>query len=196
MPFGLCNAAQRLCRLMDKVIPQKLKNFVFIYLDDLLIIAPDFETHLRVLNDVAKCLADANLTIGMKKSHFCFKELRYLGFIIGGGILRTDADKIIAIIAMPLPRSIKEVKSFVGSAGWYARFIMNFSTISAPITDCTKKGVKFSLTPAAIAAIHELKVALTTAPVLIHPDFKRHFWIQCDASNIGVGSVLFQIDDD
>ena len=66
MPFGLCNAAQRLCRLMDKVIPQQLKSHVFIYLDDQLIIAEDFYTHLRILFEVAKCLSKANLTIGLK----------------------------------------------------------------------------------------------------------------------------------
>lgn len=84
MPFGLCNAAQRLCRLMDKVIPARLRTNVFIYLDDLLIISDTFASHLRILEEVAKCLEQSNLTIGLKKSMFCFRELRYLGFIIGG----------------------------------------------------------------------------------------------------------------
>lgn len=90
MPFGLCNAAQRFCRLMDRVIPARLKQNVFIYLDDLLIISEQFSTHLKILGEVAECLRQANLTIGLKKSLFCFKELRYLGFIIGGGMLKTD----------------------------------------------------------------------------------------------------------
>lgn len=94
IPFGLCNTAQRLCRLMDKVIPARLKSNVFIYLDDLLVISEDFETHLKLLEHVAECLRSANLTIGLTKSLFCFKELRYLGFIIGGGVLKTDPDKI------------------------------------------------------------------------------------------------------
>ena len=97
MAFGLCTAVQRLCRLMGKVIPRVLKSHVFIYLDDLLIIAENFETHLKFLSEVARCLAKANLTIGLKKSFFCFKELRYLGYIVGGGSLRTDPEKVAAI---------------------------------------------------------------------------------------------------
>lgn len=83
MPFGLCNAAQRLCRLMDKVIPPNLKDNVFIYLDDLLIISNDFDKHLQLLEQVANCLRKANLTIGLEKSQFCFQQLKYLGFILG-----------------------------------------------------------------------------------------------------------------
>ncbi|KAH8384901.1 hypothetical protein KR200_000943 [Drosophila serrata] len=94
MPFGLTNAAQRLCRLMDKVIPQRLRENVFMYLDDLLVVSPTFEEHLETLREVAELLKEAGLTIGLKKSHFCFKELRYLGFIIGGGVLRTDPKKL------------------------------------------------------------------------------------------------------
>lgn len=103
MPFGLCNAAQRLCRLMDKMIPSRLKANVFVYLDDLLIINADFETHMITIEKVAECLQNANLTIGRAKSLFCFKELRYLGFIIGGGMLKTDPDKIAAIQKIRLP---------------------------------------------------------------------------------------------
>lgn len=114
MPFGLCNAAQRLCRLMDKVIPQRLKDNVFIYLDDLLVISSTFEEHLNLLKEVANCLKEANLTIGLKKSQFCFQELKYLGFIIGGGMLKTDPVKVLAI---KLPKTTREVRSFLGTAG-------------------------------------------------------------------------------
>ena len=196
MPFGLCNAAQRLCRLMDKVIPQKLKSHVFIYLDDLLIIAEDFETHLKVLSEVAKCLHNANLTIGLKKSFFCFKELRYLGYIVGGGSLRTDPEKVAAILKISMPKTVKEVRSFLGTAGWYRRFIANFASVSAPLSDLLKSKSKFVVTPESIEAFNTLKVALTTAPVLRHPDFKRRFWVQCDASHIGIGAVLYQINDE
>ena len=196
MPFGLCNAAQRLCRLMDKVIPQTLKSHVFIYLDDLLIIAPTFEIHLQILSKVAKCLRDANLTIGLKKSFFCFKELRYLGYIVGGGTLRTDPEKVAAIVKIPIPKTVREVRSFLGTAGWYRRFIPNFASLAAALSDLLKAKTKFVVTPESIESFEALKVALTTAPVLRHPDFKRRFWVQCDASNIGVGAVLFQLDDE
>lgn len=193
MPFGLCNAAQRLCRLMDKVIPQELKANVFVYLDDLLVISADFESHMKLLEKVAKCLTDANLTIGLSKSKFCFKELRYLGFIVGGGSMRTDPEKVEAIKRIPIPRS---VRSFLGTAGWYRRFIRNFSTMTTPLTDLIKKGIKFKITDEAIESFNKLKQALTTAPVLSHPDFKKRFYVQCDASDYGVGAVLFQKDSE
>lgn len=195
MPFGLCNAAQRLCRLMDKVIPSRLKANVFVYLDDLLIINADFDTHMITLEKVAECLQNANLTIGRAKSLFCFKELRYLGFIIGGGMLKTDPDKIAAIQKIRLSRSTREVRSFLGTAGWYRKFIRNFAGRSAALTDTLKKNEKFIMTPAAIESFENLKHDLTTAPVLRHPDFSKRLFIQCDASDVGIGAVLFQKGD-
>lgn len=196
MPFGLCNAAQRLCRLMDKVVPQELKANVFIYLDDLLVISADFESHLKLLRKVSEVLYRANLTIGLSKSKFCFKELRYLGFIVGGGVMKTDPKKIEAIRTIPIPRSVREVRSFLGTAGWYRRFIRNFSSMTAPLTDLIRKGIKFKITDAARDSFDQVKSALTTAPVLAHPDFKKRFFIQCDASSYGVGAVLFQKDSE
>lgn len=195
MPFGLCNAAQRLCRLMDQVIPQRLKEHVFVYLDDLLVISSTFEEHLRLLKEVAECLREANLTIGLKKSQFCFQELRYLGFIIGGGTLKTDPEKVQAIKQIKIPKSTREVRSFLGTAGWYRRFIKDFASISAPLTDTLKKSKKFMITSDAVQSFENLKKALTTAPVLRHADFSKRFYIQCDASDYGIGAVLYQLNE-
>nr|XP_041631159.1 uncharacterized protein LOC121502206 [Drosophila kikkawai] len=184
MPFGLCNAAQRLCRLMDQVIPAQLRSNVFVYLDDLLIISPDFDTHMKYLSLVAECLGKANLTIGLKKSKFCFKTLKYLGFIIGGGTLRMDPERIVAIQKIPEPKSVKELRSFLGTAGWYRPFIKDFAAMATPLTDALKKGrtTRLVLGEEAKSAIQALKNALTSAP--------------CDASHLGVGAVLFQYDED
>ena len=196
MPFGLCNAAQRMCRLMDKIIPQRLRHKVFVYLDDLLVIASDFEEFLDTLSEVATCLNNAQLTINAKKSKFGFKHLRYLGFIVGDGKIRTDPDKIRAIKDFPVPKTPRMVRSFMGLCGWYRRFVPDFSTLSTPITDTLRKGVKFKFTPEAHESFILLKSALSSAPVLINPDFKKHFYIQCDASNRGIGAVLFQKDSE
>lgn len=123
---------------------------------------------------------------------FCCKELKYLGFIIGGGVLKTDPDIIHRI---KIPKSIREVRSFLGTAGWYRKFIKNFASKSAALTDTLKKSVKFKMTPAAIESFEDLKHDLTTAPVLKHPDFTKTFFIQCDASDVGIGAVLFQKSD-
>lgn len=196
MPFGLCNAAQRMCQLMDRVIPSQYRDTIFVYLDDLLIVSPTFEIHLEKLKLVADCLKKANLTINVSKSKFCFKHLKYLGFIVGQGSLQPDSDKIDAIVKFPIPKTLKQLRSFLGMSGWYRRFIKNYATISSPLTDCTKSKNKFSITEAGIEAMSKIKEALTTAPVLTEADFNKTFYIQCDASSSGVGSVLFQLDND
>ena len=196
MPFGLCNAAQRLCRLMDKVIPAEIRERVFIYLDDLLIVSPSFEIHLELLKTVAFHLNRANLTINVAKSKFCFKELKYLGYIVGEGKLKTDPSKIEAILKYTYPKTVKQVRSFLGATGWYRKFIEHYATISAPIVETTKKAKVFQFTEPAKTAFDNLKSALVSSPVLCNPDFSRRFFIQCDASDVGIGGVIFQKDDD
>ncbi|XP_059221494.1 uncharacterized protein LOC131996064 [Stomoxys calcitrans] len=195
MPFGLCNAAQRLCRLMDRVIPAALRDRVFVYLDDLLVVSPDFDTHMGLLERVANCLSNAGLTINVAKSKFCFKELRYLGYIVGGGKLKPDPERISTIMKFCYPRTAKQVRSFMGTTGWYRRFIADYATIAAPIFNTLKKGKQFNFPEDAKEAFNKLKEALVTSPVLTHPDFTRHFYVQCDASDLGIGAVLFQRDD-
>ena len=196
MPFGLCNAAQRMCRLMDKIIPQQLRHRVFVYLDDLLVIGNDFDEFVDTIVKVANHLKEAKLTINADKSKFGFKYLKYLGFIVGDGKLQVDPDKVAAIQNFPVPKTPRMVRSFMGMAGWYRRFVPEFATMSAPITDSLKKGTKFKFTQEAVEAFKKLKDAMSSAPVLINPDFTKHFFIQCDASNRGIGAVLFQKDEE
>ncbi|KAH8415748.1 hypothetical protein KR222_000975 [Zaprionus bogoriensis] len=94
MPFGLCNATSTMSRLMDKVVPPHYRNEVFVYLDDLLVVSSSFETHLKVLRELAVHIERAGLTINISKSHFCMKRVRYLGHIIGDGGIRTDPEKL------------------------------------------------------------------------------------------------------
>uniref|UniRef100_W8AS19 RNA-directed DNA polymerase n=1 Tax=Ceratitis capitata TaxID=7213 RepID=W8AS19_CERCA len=198
MPFGLCNAAQRMCRLMDKVIPASLRENVFVYLDDLLVCSVDFPSHICLLEKVARCLRDAKLTINVEKSKFCYREVRYLGYVVGDGCIRTDENKVIAVRDFPEPKTPKQLRRFLGMSGWYRRFVQDYATIAAPLHDClTKDKIKrFVMTDLAKKSFEKLKQSLISAPVLTHPDFNRRFYIQCDASTDGVGGVLFQLDDD
>lgn len=168
---------------------------MFVYLDDLLVVSPDLETHLQILRQVAKCLEDAGLTINVDKSKFCFKELRYLGYIVGGEQLKPDPDKVETITRYQYPRTVKQVRSFMGAVGWYRRFIPDFATISAPIFDTLKKSLVFQFHAEAESAFDYLKKALVTSPILRHPDFNQPFYVQCDASDVGTGAVLFQKDE-
>lgn len=196
MPFGLCNSAQSMCRLMDQVIPSHLRDHIFVYIDDLLVVSTDLDTHLERLRAVAENLRDANLTINVSKSKFLMKSIRYLGHIVGGGTIRADPGRVSAIVDYPAPATTRQIRSFLGLAGWYQRYIANYSTIVSPITDLLRGKGRFSWTTEAQEAFDELKTMMTTAPVLRHPDFSRPFTIQCDASQVGIGSVLFQNDDE
>lgn len=195
MPFGLCNAPQTMCRLMDRVLPAELRQFVFVYIDDLLVVSECFDTHIERLKIVAKCLKEANLSINMAKSNFCMREIKYLGHIVGNGTIKPDPGKVEAITNFPPPRTVRQVRSFLGMCGWYQRYIAGYASIAAPITDLLKKNPRFKWTPEAQTAFDTLKTRLTSAPVLSHPDFTKPFVVQCDASNSGVGGVLYQVDD-
>lgn len=192
MPFGLCNAPQTMSRLMDRVIPATLRTEVFVYLDDLLVISDTFERHMEVLQEVARCLRLAGLTINVEKSKFCVTEVRYLGHVVGNGIIRADPEKISAITEFPTPRSVKQVRRFLGMSGWYRKFIRNYAAISTPLTDLLKANRKFVWTEESQKSFEELKSILSSAPVLHSPDFSQPFYIHCDASKTGIGAVLVQ----
>lgn len=196
MPFGLCNAAQTMCRLMDRVIGSELREHVFVYIDDLMIVSADFSTHIKRLRAVADRLRKANLTINVTKSKFVMREIDYLGYIVGNGCLKTNPEKVRAIAEFPQPRTIRQLRRFLGLTGWYQRFISNYSTVCAPLTDLKGTAEKFQWNDEAQAAFEKLKFELMSAPVLSHPDFSRPFIIQCDASATGVGGVLCQVGSD
>lgn len=195
MPFGLCNSAHTICRLMDLVIPAELRDHVFVYIDDLLVVSEDLETHLIRLNLVAEALRSANLTINVDKSKFLMRSIKYLGHIIGAGCIKPDPDRVTAISEYSQPKTTRQIRSFLGMAGWYQRYIANFSAIAAPVTDLLGGKSKFVWTPEAQSAFETLKTKLLSAPLLAHPDFSRPFVIQCDACTTGVGSVLYQLDE-
>lgn len=193
MPFGLCNAASSLVKLMDQVIGCDLEPQVFTYLDDLIIASENFEEHVQLLEEVATRLTAAGLTINVIKSNFCVKELKFLGYIVNEDGLKTDPEKVSAVINYPAPNNIKEVRRFLGMAGWYRRFIKEFATSTAPITDLLKKSkAKFTWTEEANTAFLELKAALISAPVLANPNYEQPFCVQTDASDTGMGAVLVQ----
>ncbi|KAK9730865.1 Reverse transcriptase (RNA-dependent DNA polymerase) [Popillia japonica] len=150
MPFGLSCSPQTMCRLMDKVIGPSLEPYVFYYLDDIIICTPDFETHLIVLRKVFERLQHAKLTVNYEKCHFCRPSLKFLGFIVDQEGLRTDPDKVSAIVDYPTPKTTTQIKRLIGLVGYYRRFLKNFSALSSPITDLLrgrKKGQPITWTP-------------------------------------------------
>jgi len=158
-------------------------------------VSDTFERHLEVLKIVANQLKIANLTINVEKSHFCLKEVNYLGHLIGNGTISTDPDKIEATTKFPVPRSIKQVHRFLGLTGWYNKFIRNYVALAAPLTDTLKHKRSFSWSEEAQKSFELLKTHISTATLLHSPNVNTPFSIHCDAINTGVGAVLMQNND-
>lgn len=195
MPFGLANSPKTMVRLMDIVLDPAIINQVFVFLDDIIVASPDFSSHIKTLKEVYQRLKDAGLTVNLKKCEFCRPSLKFLGFVVDNNGLRTDPDKVSAIVNYPTPKNTTEIKRLIGLVSWYRRFIKDFSSISSPINDLLhgrKKGQPIVWTEEAEKAFSEIKLRLTSAPVLASPDFSKPFVIQCDASDTGVGAVLYQ----
>lgn len=196
--FGLTSAGSTQQRLMDKLFGPEFSNKVFIYLDDIIVISPTFEEHVVLLERVKDRLRDAGLTINMGKCQFFRKQLKYLGHVVDEYGLRTDPDKVKSIVDFPTPVCRKDVKRFLGTASYYRRFIKNFSHRAGPLNalTSTRKGAPpFCWSAEAEKAFTDLKLALTSAPVLACPDFNQPFSVHCDASDFGVGGTLTQTLD-
>ena len=191
MPFGLTGAPSTFMRLMNEILRPFLGKFVVVYLDDILIYSKELEEHFRHLRLVFKVLREQRLYGKLEKCHFLSQEISFLGFIINREGVKADPKKIEAIKDWPTPNSITQVRSFHGLASFYRRFIHNFSSIMAPITECTKKR-EFQWTQGAQRAFELIKEAMCRAPVLKLPDFTQPFEVECDASGKGIGVVLTQ----
>lgn len=195
MPFGLSCSAQTLQRLMDAIFGPELEPKVFCYLDDVIITSNTLAEHVKLLETVHGRLKEANLTVNLSKCEFFKKSLKYLGFIVDSDGLRTDQDKVSAMLNYPRPKTVTEIKRFIGMCSWYRRFISHFSSLVSPLNDLLKgrkKNQSISWTSQAEEAFINIKQALVSAPILRSPDFSKTFTIQCDASDTGLGGVLTQ----
>ncbi|KAG7527866.1 Retrotransposon gag domain, partial [Arabidopsis suecica] len=192
MPFGLTNAPSTFMRLMNQVLRAYIGVFVVVYFDDILVYSKSLDEHLEHLKLILNVLREEKLFANFKKCTFCSDNLVFLGFVVSADGIKVDEEKIKAIRDWPIPKTVGEVRSFHGLAGFYRRFVKDFSTLAAPLTEVIKKDVGFKWEQAQDDAFHALKEKLTNAPVLVLPDFLKTFEIECDASGVGIGAVLMQ----
>ncbi|KAK1645771.1 hypothetical protein QYE76_063576 [Lolium multiflorum] len=192
MPFGLTNAPSTFMRLMNHVLRDFIGKFVVVYFDDILIYSRNESDHTIHIRHVLQVLRDNKLYGNLEKCTFCKDKVIFLGYVVSKHGVEVDVSKIEAIQNWPTPMNVSQVRSFHGLAGFYRRFVPNFSTIAAPLNELTKKGVVFEWGAAQDHAFDELKRLLTSAPLLALPDFNKQFEIECDASGIGIGGVLMQ----
>ncbi|KAJ9520744.1 hypothetical protein QJQ45_007613 [Haematococcus lacustris] len=197
MPFGLCNAPATFQRLMNDIFRQELDDCVIVYLDDILIFSRTQEEHAQHLRRVLSLLQQHKLYAKLSKCEFGLSQTEFLGHIITSTGIACDPKKVAAVESWPTPQTVHDVRSFLGLANFYRRFVKNFSDIAAPITALTQtdghdKQGKVAWGPVQQSAFEALKKALTTAPVLIAPDPSQPYTLRCDASGIGIGAVLTQ----
>jgi hypothetical protein len=192
MSFGLTNAPAYFMYLMNKVFMEYLDKFVVVFIDDILIFSKKEEEHDEHLHLVLQKLKENQLYAKLNKYEFWLKEVLFLGHIISEGGIFVDPSKVKDVLSWNTPQNVLDIRSFLGLAGYYKRFIERFSKISKPMTEVLEKVKTFEWMPSHEASFQELKKRLTTAPVLTMPDMEKSFSIYCDASGQDFGCVLMQ----
>ncbi|GBG59127.1 hypothetical protein CBR_g32144 [Chara braunii] len=196
MPFGLTNAPATFRSLMDKVLREQSGRFVVVYLDDILIFSKSMEEHLEHLEEVLAVLKKTQLHLNFAKSEFGKDSVIYLGHRLSVAGLEPEATKIEVIRDWPHPVNIRKLRSFLGLASYYRKFVPRFSIIARPLSQLTSKKVSYSWDVACSEAFQALKEALVSYPVLRIADPKLTFVVTTDASQYGIGAVLQQDDGD
>ncbi|GJU42944.1 reverse transcriptase domain-containing protein [Tanacetum coccineum] len=194
MPFGLCNAPATFQRCMLAIFHDMIEESVEVFMDDFSVFGNSFDTCLNNLDKMLQCCKDAHLVLKWKKCHFMIKEGIVLGHKVSSAGLEVDKAKIDVISKLPPPTNIKGVRSFLGHAGFYRRFIKDFSKIARPITKLLEKDTPFEFDDECQKAFESLKEKLTCAPVIVSPNWNLPFELMCDASDFAVGAILGQKD--
>ncbi|XP_052723766.1 uncharacterized protein LOC128193721 [Vigna angularis] len=192
MPFGVTNAPTIFMDYMNRIFRPYLDKFVVVFIYDILIYSKNCEEHEEHLRLVLGVLREKELYAKLSKCEFWMKSVQFLGHVVSAEGISVDPAKVRAVLEWENPRSVTEVRSFVGLAGYYRRFIEGFSKIVAPLTQLTRKDHPFAWTDRCEASFQELKRKLTSAPVLVIPDTAKPFEVYCDASHQGLGCILMQ----
>jgi hypothetical protein len=192
MSFGLTNAPAYFMYLMNSVFMPELDKFVVVFIDDILVYSKSEEEHVGHFHVVLQRLREHHLCAKLSKCDFWLKEIKFLGHTISQAGIAVDPDKVQEVMYWKPPTTVRQIQSFLGLAGYYRRFIPDFSRIAKPITELLKKEAKFVWGQKCEDAFHALRQHLTTAPVLAQPDSIKPFDVYCDASGTGLGCVLMQ----
>jgi len=192
MPFGVTNAPAVFMDYMNRIFRPYLDKFVVVFIDGILIYCKNKEEHAGHLRIVLEVLRDHQLYGKLSKCEFWFDEVQFLGHVISSHGIAVDPSKVEMVLKWERPPTVTEVRSFLGLAGYYRRFVEGFSKMVSPLTQLTRKDQPFSWTDKCEKCFEEKKRRLTTAPILIIPDTNKMFEVYCDASYQGLGCVLMQ----
>ena len=193
MPFGLVNSGASFQRLMGHILRGLEYRFALIYIDDIIIFSKSVDEHLDHLEEVFRRLRDANVKLNPKKCSFVKQRVEYLGHVVTPEGISPNPDKVRVVQEFPTLTNLKKLRSFLGLANYYRRFVRGFSNIVNPLNALTKKNVPFVWTVACAEAFDNLERALVSAPILAYPNFLEPFLSFVDASSSGIGFTLAQI---
>lgn len=192
MPFGLTNAPAIFMDLMNRVFHDCLDKFLVVFIDDILIYSKSEEEHAEHLRFVLQRLREKKLYAKFSKCEFWLDRVVFLGHVVTKEGIAVDPSKVETILEWVRPKTVKEIRSFLGLAGYYRRFVQGFARLAKPLTALTRQGTPFLWTEACEKSFQELKRRLTTAPILVLPEEGVDYDIYCDASHNGLGAVLMQ----
>ena len=192
MPYGVTGGPTTFQGGMNIMLKPYLRKGVLVFIDDILMYSITLEEHIQLMRSVFQTLKENQMKVKRSKCVFACKQLRYLGHVISEDGVRTDPTNVDKVRDWPSPQSAKEVRQFLGLAGYYRKFVRHFGIISRPLMELLKKGVVFQWTPQHEESFQALKTAMTTAPVLALPNFSKPFVVETDASDRGIGAVLMQ----
>ena len=195
MPFGLANAPATFERLMDLVLAGLHWDVCLVYLDDIIVFSQSFKQHVQRLQPVLERLRQAGLKLSPSKCHLFQPRVEFLGYVVSGDGVSTDPKKTEAIDKWPTPRSVRDVRSFLGLCSYYRRFVKGFADIAKPLYVLTQQDVVFVWSDECQEAFQNLKAALTSPPILAYPSESDAFILDTDASSVGIGAVLSQVQN-
>jgi hypothetical protein len=195
MPFGLTGAPATFQRFMNDTLREFLDVFCNAYMDDILVYSRTRTEHERHLRLILEKLREAGLHVKIEKCHFFQTEVKFLGLIVGTSGVRMDPEKIRTIVEWKQPRNVTDIKSFTGFAGFYRRFIKNFSKILAPITALEKKGIQFRWTDECQQSFDYLKAEFTKEPILRAFDWEQVTTVETDSSDYVSAGAMSQPDE-
>lgn len=193
MPFGLKNAPATFQRMMNNVLREHVNKICVIYMDDILVFSTSLQEHLINLEKIFKTLREANLKVSLNKSDFLRKETEFLGHIVTKDGIKPNPNKVDGIKKQTIPKTVREIQSFLGLSGYYRKFIPDYAKIAKPMTLRLKKDSKINVNDEDYKqSFEKLKTILMSDMVLRYPDLEEQFQLTTDASNYALGAVLSQ----
>lgn len=195
MSFGLTNAPAAFMDLMNNIISPYLDQFVVVFINDILVYSSSEEDHCEHLRIVLSTLRKHKLYAKFLKCEFWMLEVRFLRHVVSADGISVDPAKIEAVSNWERSKSVFEVRSFLGLAGYYRRFVKDFSRLATPVTKLIRKGKAFEWSPKCEKAFLKLKKLLTSAHILVIPERGIGYTVYCDASKEGLGCVLIQLSN-